>query len=211
MAELTDDEEEAADPAVPQGHLSLDERLERHLSAYSGREGRFARVMTGNTQAQTRRNLQTAFNREGAWPMVIVSQSQVGREGLNLHEACRVVVLLHSEWNPAIVEQQIGRVDRKNSLWEKRMQDWKASGEEGPMPTIRIHPIVVRGTYDDHNWQVLEARWKALRGQLHGEVIPGDDLSGASTGHGIDLLARVRKSTPDFSPIRARQERLKTG
>ncbi|UWQ43376.1 helicase [Leisingera aquaemixtae] len=201
-AEEDADTETEADARHAKNLSKLDERLRQHLSAFSGREGSFARVMSGRTQAQTRRNLQASFNREGAWPMVIVSQSQVGREGLNLHEACCVVVLLHSEWNPAIVEQQIGRVDRKNSLWEKRMREWKATGEEGEMPTIRVHPIVLRGTYDDHNWQVLETRWRALRGQLHGEVLPDNGRSLASTEELSNLMERVLRSTPEFSPLR---------
>jgi SNF2 family DNA or RNA helicase len=56
--------------------------------------------------------------------MVLVAQSQVGREGLNLHEEYRTVVLLYAEWNPGILEQQIGRVDRKNRRWFKDLHDW---------------------------------------------------------------------------------------
>src|SRR5206468_2764994 len=33
-------------------------------------------------------------------------------EGLNLHQACRVVVNLELPWNPMRLEQRIGRVDR---------------------------------------------------------------------------------------------------
>jgi hypothetical protein len=51
--------------------------------------------------------LQTAFNKRDAFPRVLLAQSAVGREGLNLHKACRVVVQLHAEWNPAILEQQL--------------------------------------------------------------------------------------------------------
>ncbi len=82
---------------------------------YATRTGIFARCMNGQTELSTRRIIQQSFNRSGAGPMVLIAQSLVGREGLNLHEACRVVILLHPEWNPAVVEQQIGRVDRVGS------------------------------------------------------------------------------------------------
>jgi hypothetical protein len=49
---------------------------------------------------------------------------RVGREGLNLHESCRIVVQFHAEWNPAVIEQQIGRVDRKGSRCEQLAQAW---------------------------------------------------------------------------------------
>ena len=74
--------------------------------------------------------------------------------------------------------------------------------EQGAMPTIRVHPIVVRGTYDDHNWQVLEARWRALRGQLHGEVVPDKEHFVAATEELSKLVERVRRGTPGFSPLR---------
>jgi superfamily II DNA or RNA helicase len=179
----------------------LDARLASHLSEYSGREGNFARRMWGGTGAQAKRNLQSAFNRQTSWPKVLIAQSQVGREGLNLHRACRTVVLLHSEWNPAVVEQQIGRVDRKESLWIDQLRKWQdRSGQPGEMPRIMIHPIVVQGTYDDHNWQVLDARWRALRGQLHGSVLSPAE---GKQGHNMEKLrARIRDATPRFSPAR---------
>ena len=93
--------------------------LADHFESYSGRDGSFTRLLYGGTAAQTRRLPQAAFNREGSWRMVLVAQSMVGREGLNLHEECRTVVLLHAECNPGVVEQQIGNVDRMNSRWLK--------------------------------------------------------------------------------------------
>src|SRR6185436_1020372 len=37
-------------------------------------------------------------------------------EGLNLHQACRVVINLELPWNPMRLEQRIGRVDRIGQL-----------------------------------------------------------------------------------------------
>lgn len=183
-------EEDDADP--DRRSKEMPRKIEEYLASFSGREGSFARMMSGDTQAQTRRNLQAAFNRPASWPMVLIAQSRIGREGLNLHEACRTVILLHSEWNPAIVEQQIGRVDRKNSLWLRMAGDWDGTGAP---PRINIHPVVVRGTYDEHNWQVLDTRWRALRAQLHGDVLP--EAHGARD---CPLMNRVRQVTPRFAP-----------
>ncbi|WP_313607817.1 DEAD/DEAH box helicase [Rhizobium sp.] len=174
-------------------------KLELYLQDYSGREGNFARMMSGSTAPQTRRTLQSAFNRASSWPMVLVAQSRVGREGLNLHEACRTVVLLHAEWNPGIVEQQIGRVDRKNSLWLRDWRDWSPE-RVGPPPRIRVHPVIVSGTYDDHNWQVLKGRWLELRAQLHGDVLRPHQLASEMDDTKSASIELVRRSTPDFSP-----------
>ena len=131
--------------------------------------------------------------------MVLLAQSRDGREGLNLHEAGRTEILLHAEWNPGIVEQQIGRVDRKNSLWLREWRKWRDHGDGLP-PRIRVHPVVVSGTYDDHNWQVLKARWLELRAQLHGDVlrpVPGRSEVIVDKRTCAD---RVRRAVPDFSP-----------
>jgi SNF2 family DNA or RNA helicase len=179
---------------------TMQSRLAHHLQDYSGREGNFARMMSGVTQPQTRRLLQAAFNRPASWPMVLLAQSRVGREGLNLHEACRTVVLLHAEWNPGIVEQQIGRVDRKNSRWLNDVKAWQEQGSSGDPPLIHIHPVVVSGTYDDHNWQVLKGRWRDLRAQLHGDVLPRSFDHAAAPAEKRAMAERIRRSTPNFTP-----------
>ncbi len=193
LNELAGDDEDE-DNGTRQSRLAL------YLQDYSGREGNFARMMSGETRPQTRRLLQAAFNRATSWPMVLLAQSRVGREGLNLHEACRTVVLLHAEWNPGIVEQQIGRVDRKNSRWLQDLRNWQNDGERGDPPRILIHPVVVSGTYDDHNWQVLKARWLELRAQLHGDVLPQRKNRPSASSEKQDLVERVLRATPSFAP-----------
>ena len=117
--------------------------------------------------------MQLAFNRSNSYPRVLVAQSLVGREGLNLHKSCRIVVLLHPEWNPGVVEQQIGRVDRVNCRWAKELNRAIKEGKSGPnLPRIEIRPVIFKGTYDEHNWKILQERWDDLRAQLHGEAIP---------------------------------------
>lgn len=164
---------------------------------YSRSEGGYARLMNGESKPPTRRLLQLAFNRKQGHPKVLVAQSIVGREGLNLHKACRTVVLLHPEWNPGVVEQQIGRVDRIGSLWEEKLNqvivDKQANGD---LPRIEIRPVVFRGTYDEKNWQVLQDRWDDLRAQLHGIVISPRIAEKYST----DLISEINEAAPNFSP-----------
>ena len=176
--------------------------FERMKEEYSAPRGGFARLMYGDTAQSTRRMLQLAFNRRDSFPKVLVAQSMVGREGLNLHEACRTVVMLHPEWNPGVVEQQIGRVDRVGSYWsellDKAIRDGK-SGDE--LPRIEVRPVVFKGTYDEHNWKVLRKRWDDLRSQLHGIVIPNSRIENNDT-EGQKILAEIADQTPDFSPAR---------
>ena len=176
--------------------ITLGDGIERILQDYSTRAGRFARELTGGTAPGTRRVLQAAFNRRRSNPMVVVAQSRVGREGLNLHLECRDVVLFHLEWNPAILEQQIGRVDRKGSRWMRDTAAWVETGSVGRPPTINIYPIVLAGTYDERQWTVLQGRWQLLRAQLHGEVLPRHVAEAPET----EAVIRIRSAAPSFSP-----------
>lgn len=172
---------------------------DRLACEYNRPEGGFARLMYGGTAPETRRLLQLAFNRPHSNPRVLVAQSLVGREGLNLHKACRTVVLLHPEWNPGVVEQQIGRVDRVSSRWEHALREAIDSGQEGEcLPRILVRPVIFRGTYDEKNWDVLRERWDDLRAQLHGVVI-SPQLSKAS-GLSEDVVKAINDCAPRFTP-----------
>jgi len=167
---------------------------------YGGQKGGLARLMNGETEQSTRRFLQQAFNRKNSFPQVLVAQSMVGREGLNLHKACRVVMLLHPEWNPGVVEQQIGRVDRVGSHWAQLLEPSTGRAPDD-IPRIEVRPVIFKGTYDEHNWAVLRRRWDDLRAQLHGVVLPaklgGEALSEADRA----IYEEVMGMAPNFSPV----------
>jgi hypothetical protein len=168
---------------------------------YTRTQGGFARLMFGGTSPESRRMIQLAFNRAKSFPRVLVAQSLVGREGLNLHKSCRIVVLLHPEWNPGVVEQQIGRVDRVDSHWSNELK--KALESELPtdqLPRIEVRPVIFRGTYDEHNWKVLRERWDNLRAQLHGDVISPEF---ANVSHeDQQYYDEISSAAPNFSPNR---------
>ena len=183
------------------GELDLDEAkglwpiiAQRVSHEFAHVRGGMARLMYGGTEAHSRRVMQLGFNRQNSFPKVVVAQSVVGREGLNLHQACRVVYLLHPEWNPGVVEQQIGRVDRLDSRWQK---EFEASQEQGrELPFIEVKPVIFKGTYDEYNWQVLDARWDELRSQLHGVILPESERTNGDE----EIYDELCKAAPDFTP-----------
>lgn len=192
-----DDDGQLSESNAAQLWATLQERLAQE---YNRTEGGFARLLYSGTAHDTRRLLQLAFNRPHSHPRVLVAQSVVGREGLNLHRACRTVVLLHPEWNPGVVEQQIGRVDRVGSQWENdlaRALDHGATGDQ--LPRIMIRPVVFRGTYDERNWDVLQQRWDDLRAQLHGIVI--SPQLAVRAGLSADVVTAINECAPKFRPI----------
>lgn len=196
-----DQDDDEAMPTNGKAVANLWETIEERVrEEYSHAQGGHARLMHGETKPATRRLLQLSFNRRRASPHILVAQSIVGREGLNLHKACRTVFLLHPEWNPGVVEQQIGRVDRLGSLWEQLLEGAIARGEEcHNLPRIRIWPVVFEGTYDETNWRTLKQRWDELRAQLHGVVLTHQHSDG---DEGMKFLVdEINSAAPNFTPV----------
>lgn len=199
---ITDTDDADSDDESDEKIFDFSKIRERLSDEYNHQRGGFARFMYGETKPESRRIMQVAFNRPHSFPRVLVAQSMVGREGLNLHKACRVVVLLHPEWNPGIVEQQIGRVDRVGSHWEKVLiNETQGQKKLDQFSRIEIRPVVFRGTYDEHNWKILQQRWHDLRAQLHGVVITAsvEELRDAKLEA---IFKDISESTPNFSPSR---------
>ncbi|WP_147452004.1 helicase-related protein [Corallococcus sp. CA041A] len=174
------------------------EALRALIEDDDGRQSFHARLLQGATRWETRRYLQAAFNRPGASPWVLIAQSQVGREGLNLHESCRVVVQFHAEWNPAILEQQIGRVDRKGSFWERLARKWLDEGAQGEPPFIEVRQLVFEGTYDAFQWDRVMRRQHVFDASLFGTLLPSDAWDRVPQERLLELLA----AAPSFRPPR---------
>ncbi len=172
------------------------EPLRALLKDDDGRQSLHARLLQGSTGWETRRYLQSAFNRPGASPWVLIAQSQVGREGLNLHESCRVVVQFHAEWNPAVLEQQIGRVDRKGSLWERRAEKWLREGAQGEPPFVEVRQLVFEGTYDAFQWDRVMRRQHVFDASLFGSLLPAEAWDRVPKNRVAELLA----AAPSFRP-----------
>jgi hypothetical protein len=208
LVNAASDRDNLDDDAFDEGQAaSAWESLEVHLrESYTNRQSGFARLMYGETKPQARRMMLLAFNRSNSFPSVLVAQSLVGREGLNLHESCRIVLLLHPEWNPGVVEQQIGRVDRVDRVgcrWAKQLDRAIAEGKSGQeLARIEIRPVIFKGTYDEYNWKVLQQRWDDLRAQLRGEPV-SSRLRLSEDAEGRDLLDEITRNRPDFSPRRS--------
>jgi hypothetical protein len=169
------------------------------LDDSDNRQSLHARFLHGETKWGTRRHLQAAFNRHGASPWVLIAQSQVGREGLNLHESCRMVVQFHAEWNPAVLEQQIGRVDRKGSLWEKSFEQWWDG--KGDLKFIEVRQLMFEGTYDAFQWESVMRRQHVFDASLFCFLLPGGAWERVPEAQRTELI----ESAPIFSPLPQRR------
>ena len=188
------------------GYKKIHDLVKNETAHISGRFGFFARRLDGDVKMETRRALQAQFNDGNSFPQVLIAQSQVGREGLNLHKACRTIVQFHSEWNPGVVEQQIGRVDRIENYWQKLAKECKERNEQKTIsddnfPKIIIKPVLFEGTYDHFQYQVLQQRQENFNAHLFGKLLTEEALEKMPTeGEWIKIRSQLHTAVPDFSP-----------
>jgi len=67
-------------------------------------------LIHGDVPHEERIDIVDRFNQKGG-PQVLLT-SEVGSEGIDMHENCRCLVNYDMPWNPMRVEQRIGRIDR---------------------------------------------------------------------------------------------------
>lgn len=102
---------------------------------------------------ESRERLREAFNTP-LYPMILVA-NEVMQEGLDLHKHCRRIVHHDLVWNPAQVEQRIGRIDRLGSLTSRlRKKD--------PDVTLDVLYPVICGTIDERLFRTVKTREKWL-------------------------------------------------
>ena len=126
-------------------------------------------VYEGKTSDADRHGIQVEFNSPG-FPRVLIAQVQLAAEGLNLHQNCKNIIFLHPRWNPRVLEQGIGRVNRIDCLWERDYRKYLA-GQRKTKPEISVKEVIFEGTYDEENWRVLKRRWKQMRTLLNENLL----------------------------------------
>ena len=114
------------------------------------RTGDFARH---TREGESRERLREAFNTP-LYPMVLIA-NEVMQEGLDLHKNCRRIVHHDLVWNPAQIEQRIGRIDRLGSLTNRLRQN-------GADIALDILYPVICGTIDKRLFQTVKSREKWL-------------------------------------------------
>lgn len=100
---------------------------------------------------ESRERLREAFNTP-LYPMILIA-NEVMQEGLDLHMHCRRVVHHDLVWNPAQIEQRIGRIDRLGSLTNRLRKN-------GVDVTLDVLYPVIRGTIDERLFRTVKTREK---------------------------------------------------
>ena len=123
--------------------LSDDERQGEDYAALLAN----VRLVNGATRGDTRQRLMLTFN-SPFFPEVLIASS-VMAEGVDLHRFCRYVIHHDLDWNPSMLEQRTGRVDRIGAKVE-------TSGRP-----IRIYLPFIAETQDEKMYRVVmdRERW----------------------------------------------------
>ncbi|MBX3203591.1 MAG: DEAD/DEAH box helicase [Labilithrix sp.] len=156
----------------------------------------FVALVKGGGDDGTRERTFTGFNTP-LTPEVLICTS-VGQEGIDLHRHCRNVVHYDLAWNPAVIEQRTGRVDRIGSK-TARERDAAPPGVERDACVLDVGVPFLAGTYDERMYEELRLRAQTF------EVLTGGDVS-ADNAEGADDVAAADGSSSgvQWSPLPAR-------
>lgn len=130
--------------------LQRDEKQQAEILDGPIRTGDFARH---TRDGESREKLREAFNTP-LYPMILIA-NEVMQEGLDLHKNCRRIIHHDLAWNPAQIEQRIGRIDRLGSLTNRLRRNDDAV-------TLDVLYPVIQGTIDARLFRVVKSREKWL-------------------------------------------------
>jgi hypothetical protein len=102
------------------------------------------RMVNGETPREVRERVMGAFN-SPLFPEILVS-SQVLAEGVDLHRFCRFVIHHDLSWNPSVIEQRTGRLDRI-----------RCRAETARRPIVVYEPYIAESA-DEKLYRVLRDR-----------------------------------------------------
>lgn len=114
-------------------------------------------------------------------PVILICTS-IGSEGIDLQRECSGVFLYDLGWNPAALEQKVGRIDRigsKNSRERNQMQE-----NNTYPPMLEIYRPFIKGTRDERMHRVLKNREKWFNFLLGTGKRLSDDENGEYADYG---------------------------
>lgn len=148
------------------------------------------RLANGATGREARERLMVAFNTP-FYPEVLVASS-VMAEGVDLHLTCRHVIHHDLNWNPSVIEQRTGRLDRIGS-----------KGELTGLP-IQVYEPFIEGAQDEKQFRVMRDRERWFN-VVMGERLELDEWSTDQLADRVEFPEEAaRGATMDLAVYRPR-------
>lgn len=143
-------------PALPPGAESARDRLGLRLRVRRLRPKRWGHVLFhGGVPTPQRGALVERFHQDPACRVFL--STDAGGVGLNLQHAASVVINMDLPWNPAVLEQRIGRVHRLGQTQGVQVVNFVAQGaiEEGMLSVLAFKKSLFAGVLDGGPSEVL--------------------------------------------------------
>ena len=143
------------------------------------------RLANGSVSRAARSRLMAGFN-SPFFPEILVASS-VMAEGVDLHLECRHVIHHDLNWNPSVLEQRTGRLDRLGS-----------KSEVTALPIVVYEPFL-EATQDEKQFRVVKDRERWFN-VVMGEKLELDEHSTDQTAQRVPLPVELaRKLSMDLS------------
>lgn len=158
-------------------HEMLIRRLDAHKRAYA--------YFHGSLEQRKRKAVLDRFKQDPNCRILLCTDS--GGVGLNLQEASAVIIM-DQPWNPAILEQRVGRVHRL-----------------GQYRSVQVYHFIARGTIEHNMLDVIKFKSSVFKGVLDGgenEVFLGK----TKINKFMETVEEVSASTTEEPPVADAQE-----
>ena len=126
------------------------------------KSGDIVATITGGTTTEGREKIKAGFNTP-FYPQVLVATATM-QEGIDLQVECRRVIHYDLEWNPASIEQRVGRIDRINSLISRLR-------ENDNMENLDVFYPYIKNTIDESIYRTVKEREKWFNLILGGTLL----------------------------------------
>ncbi len=133
-----------------------------------------AEVFHGGLSSKARGAMLDGFSRDPEFRVLF--STDAGGLGLNLQEAASIVVNLEVPWNPAVLEQRVGRVHRM-----------------GQLRSVQVLHFVTRDAIEERVRQVVESK----RALFDGLFVDGRDEITLEESSNVGFLDQVRTLITD--------------
>lgn len=157
----------------------LGTQTEDEKASHRGASMHPVRRAHGRTERHLRERLITLFNTPFS-PELLVASSVMG-EGIDLHQECRFVIHHDLDWNPSILEQRTGRLDRIGALAERVDKH------------IEVYEPYLAGTHDEKMYRVVKdrAQWFDI---VMGRPSSSDELATDAEATRLPLHPKIRNA-----------------
>jgi superfamily II DNA or RNA helicase len=108
-------------------------------------------TITGGTANEARAKIKAGFNTP-FYPQILIATATM-QEGIDLQAECKRIFHYDLEWNPASLEQRVGRIDRIGSLISKLR-------EEKQEVTLDVYYPYIKNTIDESIYTTVKDREK---------------------------------------------------